>query len=560
MSDIVVVITEAGRAALVNAANTGTAPAIVAACGLSAAALAPDATTAELPGEIKRIATLSGDVVADDTIHLIVRDESADAYAVRSLALYLDDGTLFAVYGQAAAIMEKSAQAMLLLAVDVQFADIDAAALTFGDANFLNPPATTEAQGVVELATEAESAAGTDAVRAVTPKGLKAAVTSWLDARLGAGAPSVWVKSILGAANAAALRLALALDKVNNTADADKPVSTAQQTALDAKADKARTIVAGSGLIGGGTLEANRTVGMGTPGTIGPGTQNAVSATSHTHALSLAKGDIGLGNVDNTSDANKPVSNAQQQALNGKVPITSAARPGVTRLYRRDDNSNFSVQTGWDGARWFLRGYAGDDFHAECRVAYADAVNWSGIANRPTDLSAFANGPGYITADGRAYPRRIGGGELNFNWSGQPGQPSWLWGGEDGTNMYVYNPANFSVAYAANAGNADTLDGYHVDSLMRILTASIGQSGYLVFANGFKIVWGAVTVYKDSYSYVTYPVSFATRAPVVFPTVDVIENDAKENTILSAYSATGFTVYQANNLTNASLPFIAMGN
>ena len=33
----------------------------------------------------------------------------------------------------------------------------------------------------------------------------------------------------------------------------------------------------------------------------------------------LAKGDVGLGNVDNTSDANKPISIATQTALNGKV-------------------------------------------------------------------------------------------------------------------------------------------------------------------------------------------------------------------------------------------------
>jgi hypothetical protein len=43
---------------------------------------------------------------------------------------------------------------------------------------------------------------------------------------------------------------------------------------------------------------------------------------------------------------------------------------------------------------------------------------------------------------------------MTFNWSGQAGQPSWLWGGNDGANMYVYNPSNFSVSYAATAGNA----------------------------------------------------------------------------------------------------------
>jgi hypothetical protein len=35
--------------------------------------------------------------------------------------------------------------------------------------------------------------------------------------------------------------------------------------------------------------------------------------------LALVKGDVGLGNVDNTSDANKPVSTAQQTAIDAKV-------------------------------------------------------------------------------------------------------------------------------------------------------------------------------------------------------------------------------------------------
>lgn len=50
---------------------------------------------------------------------------------------------------------------------------------------------------------------------------------------------------------------------------------------------------------------------------------------------------------------------------------------------------------------------------------------------------------------GRAYPKRVGDVDLNFNWSGQGGQPPWLWGGSDGVNMYVYNPSNFSVDRAS---------------------------------------------------------------------------------------------------------------
>lgn len=181
------IVTNAGRAALVNAANTGTAPVTIAQVGLTATAVVPGVGITALPGEYKRVATISGDVVADDTIHLIVRDESADVFTVRSFALYLADGTLFAIYGQAGVILEKSAQAMMLLAIDVQFADVAAAMLTFGDANFLNPPATTERQGVIELSTLAEAQAGIDALRALTPVVAKAAILGWLLAQDGSG-------------------------------------------------------------------------------------------------------------------------------------------------------------------------------------------------------------------------------------------------------------------------------------------------------------------------------------------------------------------------------------
>ena len=44
-----------------------------------------------------------------------------------------------------------------------------------------------------------------------------------------------------------------------------------------------------------------------------------------------------------------------------------------------------------------------------------------------------------------------------FHWVGEDGQPTWLWGSNDGTNQYVYNPANFHVAYANSAGSASSV-------------------------------------------------------------------------------------------------------
>ena len=40
-----------------------------------------------------------------------------------------------------------------------------------------------------------------------------------------------------------------------------------------------------------------------------------------------ARTNLGLGNVDNTSDANKPVSTAQQTALDGKAAASRAPHP-----------------------------------------------------------------------------------------------------------------------------------------------------------------------------------------------------------------------------------------
>lgn len=48
---------------------------------------------------------------------------------------------------------------------------------------------------------------------------------------------------------------------------------------------------------------------------------------------------------------------------------------------------------------------------------------------------------------------------IRWNWSGQGGQPSWLWGGNDGANMYVYNPSNFSVNHANSANYANSAGG-----------------------------------------------------------------------------------------------------
>jgi hypothetical protein len=207
MSALIIVVTDAGRAAQVNADHDGTLPVRVASIGVTAIAFSPSKTQLTIPGEIKRLATIKGGAVAPDTLHVTIRDDSTDTYSVRGIGFYLADGTLFAVYGQTDVLLEKSSQATMLLAGDVQFADILAASLSFGDTDFQLSAATTEIQGIVELATDAETIAGTDTQRAVVPHGLMAA----LDDRLGVAAPATFVKTLLNKISALAFVTALGI-------------------------------------------------------------------------------------------------------------------------------------------------------------------------------------------------------------------------------------------------------------------------------------------------------------------------------------------------------------
>lgn len=70
------------------------------------------------------------------------------------------------------------------------------------------------------------------------------------------------------------------------------------------------------------------------------------SVAGRTGAVTLAKADVGLGNVDNTSDANKPISTATQSALDGKAASSHThAIANVTGLQAALDGKAASSHT-----------------------------------------------------------------------------------------------------------------------------------------------------------------------------------------------------------------------
>jgi len=149
------------------------------------------------------------------------------------------------------------------------------------------------------------------------------------------------------ATTASAARTNLGLGNVNNTSDANKPISTVTQTALDTKEDKSNKsdniISDATSITKYPSVKAIKDYidsQSGTTGTVADATMankgkiqlagdltgtastpvianNAITDAKVANGISASK--VGLGNVDNTSDANKPISTATQTALNLKA-------------------------------------------------------------------------------------------------------------------------------------------------------------------------------------------------------------------------------------------------
>lgn len=119
------------------------------------------------------------------------------------------------------------------------------------------------------------------------------------------------VTSVAGRTGAVTLAKGdVGLGNVTNTADAEKPVSTAQQSALDAKVDKSSAVT---------------------------------SVAGRTGAVTLAKADVGLANVDNTADSTKPVSVVQQAALDLKLDNSSPSAANDFTLTRYSNSAGTSA-------------------------------------------------------------------------------------------------------------------------------------------------------------------------------------------------------------------------
>lgn len=91
--------------------------------------------------------------------------------------------------------------------------------------------------------------------------------------------------------------------------------------------------------------------------------------------INTDKSTIGLGNVDNTSDANKPISIATQNALNDKAPITSPSFLGIPTAPTADSGTNTAQ-------------IATTEFVQKAIVSTSQGIQIKVQINQPTNLSS----------------------------------------------------------------------------------------------------------------------------------------------------------------------------
>lgn len=163
-------------------------------------------------------------------------------------------------------------------------------------------------------------------------------------------------------------------------------------------------------------LQSHQTITTGTSnGTISvAGTNVSVKGLgSLAYKSSLTKSDVGLGNVDNTSDKAKPISTATQNALNGKYTKPTGGIPksdlasGVQTSLGKADTALQSHQTITTGSTNGTISVGGTNVSVKGlgSLAYKSSVTKSdvglgNVVNAGQDSTPTANSSNYVTSGG----------------------------------------------------------------------------------------------------------------------------------------------------------------
>ena len=503
MSDpVTMMVTQAGLAAFL--AADAAHPIIITQVGLTQSAFVVAPTIDALPGEFKRLAaSFSGDVVSETIIHMTAVDGTADIYDLRGLALYLDDGTLFAVYAQPTPIFTKVSIASFLLALDVAFAN-GTGNISFGDAIFLLPPATEIRAGMARIATNDEADVGTDDQTIISP-----------------------------------LKLQRRLTALAETTDEDL---TALADAFDLilQSLTARTIT-GTGLVtGGGDLTQSRTLGVpaasGAEAIAGTATDKALTPAALRAvqaALSIGVSGLATGGGDLTEGRTIGVPAATGAEAIAGAATDKALTPSALRAVQA------AVSIGVSGLAT-----GGGDLTEGRTIGVPAATGGETIAGTATDRAIT---PAALFAF-RSAIVFSGGGLV-----------------KGGGNLALSRTLTVDAASSADVAAGSATDKAITPAALSGLARSLGQNGYtyLPGTGGLILQWGRFSAPANTTTNTLFPIAFPNQCFAVTPCGGAAGGaDSQDNPpvlVTSGITSSGFAVFSADD-TTAGMAYLAIGN
>lgn len=190
------------------------------------------------------------------------------------------------------------------------------------------------------------------------------------------------------------------------------------------------------------------------------------SVNDKTGEVVLDKSDVGLGNVDNTSDQNKPVSTAQQTALDGKLNLSGGTMTGDIAMGGNNITGLGTPTNSSDAAtKDYVDAVATGALTPKGSVTFANlpALSAANVNTLYNVSDAFTTSADFVEGAGKNYPA--------------------------GTNVVIINTgtdANPVYKYDAMTGIIDTSSfatKTEVNGLITETTGTIGTSATTVTVN-----------------------------------------------------------------------------
>lgn len=190
------------------------------------------------------------------------------------------------------------------------------------------------------------------------------------------------------------------------------------------------------------------------------------SVNGKTGEVVLDKSDVGLGNVDNTSDQNKPVSTAQQTALDGKLNLSGGTMTGDIAMGGNNITGLGAPTNSSDAAtKDYVDAVATGALTPKGSVTFANlpALSAANVNTMYNVSDAFTTTADFVEGAGKNYPA--------------------------GTNVVIINTgtdANPVYKYDAMTGIIDTSSfatKTEVNGLITETTGTIGTSATTVTVN-----------------------------------------------------------------------------